>query len=152
MKKRLTKMDFWVLAVLLALIAGVFVRSRMTVAMPDTMTFSYQMELSDVEGTIAPGDVVFCVAGKQPVGTVTDVDGSRLTLQAEEHGGKHHDAGRYGGQNAIVFHRSGSFRQESGGGGTALSQAPSSGTPKGRAIFPRGGGGILTAECPAASA
>ena len=56
MKKRLTKMDFWVLAVLLALIAGVFVRSRMTVAMPDTMTFSYQMELSDVEGTIAPGD------------------------------------------------------------------------------------------------
>lgn len=83
MKKRLTKMDFWVLAVLLALIAGVFVRTRMTVAMPDTMTFSYQMELSDVEGTIAPGDVVFCVAGKQPVGTVTDVDGSRLTLQAE---------------------------------------------------------------------
>ena len=83
MKKSLTKMDLWVLAVVLALIAGIFVKARMTAAMPDTMPFTYQMELSNVEGGIAPGDVVFCVTGKQPVGTVTAVDGSVLTLQAE---------------------------------------------------------------------
>ena len=83
MKKQLTKMDFWVLAVLLALIAGVFVKTRMTAAMPDTMPFTYQMELSNAEGDIAPGDVVFCIAGKQSIGTVTAIDGSVLTLQAE---------------------------------------------------------------------
>lgn len=83
MKKRLTKMDLWVLAVVLALVAGVLVRARMTAAMPDTATFTYQMEISEAEGGIAPGDTVFCVAGKQPVGTVTGIDGTVLTLQAE---------------------------------------------------------------------
>lgn len=87
MKQRLTKMDFWVLAVVLALIAGMFVRTRMTVAMPDTMPFTYQMELTDVQGDIAPGDTVLCVAGKQSVGIVTGLstDGEQtvLTLQAE---------------------------------------------------------------------
>lgn len=87
MKKRLTKMDFWVLAVVLALIAGVFVRTHMTAAMPDTMPFAYRMELTNVRGDVAPGDTVLCMAGKQPVGTVTEVlsEGSRtvITLQAE---------------------------------------------------------------------
>lgn len=87
MKKRLTKMDFWVLAVVLTLVAGVFVRTRMTVAMPDTMPFTYQMELTDIEGDIAPGDTVLCVAGKQPVGIVTEVqtvgEETVLTLEAE---------------------------------------------------------------------
>ena len=87
MKKRLTKMDFWVLAVVLALIAGVFVRTHMTAAMPDTMPFTYRMELTDVRGDVAPGDTVLCMAGKQPVGTVTEIlsEGNRtvITLQAE---------------------------------------------------------------------
>lgn len=87
MKKQLTKMDFWVLAVVLALITGVFFKTRMTVAMPDTMPFTYQMELSGLEGGITPGDTALCMTGKQPVGIVTEVqtvDGQTvLTLEAE---------------------------------------------------------------------
>ena len=51
MKKRLSKMDIWVLAVVLALIAGVFVRGRLVRRMPGTERYTYQMELSDVEGS-----------------------------------------------------------------------------------------------------
>ena len=87
MKKQLTKMDFWVLAVVLALIAGVFVKGRVMRRLPEISSFTYQMELTEVEGDIAPGDTVLCLAGKQPIGTVTEVqtEGDRLilTLQAE---------------------------------------------------------------------
>ncbi len=87
MKKQLTKMDFWVLAVVLALVVGIFVRTRMTIAMPDTMPFTYQMELTNIEGDIAPGDTVLCIAGKQPVGIVTEINTNgetlMLTLRAE---------------------------------------------------------------------
>ncbi len=87
MKNQLTKMDFWVLAVVLALIAGVFVKCRVMRRLPEISSFTYQMELSEVEGDIAPGDTVLCLAGKQPIGTVTEVqtEGDRLilTLQAE---------------------------------------------------------------------
>ena len=83
MKKTLTKMDLWVLAVVLALVAGVFVRGRMLQRLPENQAFTYQMEISNPDGDIAPGDTVFCVAGKQSVGTVTGVEGSVLTLQAE---------------------------------------------------------------------
>ena len=87
MKKQLTKMDLWVLAVVLALIAGVFVKGRVMRRLPEISSFTYQMELTDVEGDIAPGDTVLCLAGKQPIGTVTEVqtEGDRLilTLQAE---------------------------------------------------------------------
>lgn len=88
MKKRLTKMDFWVLAVVLALIAGVFVKTRMTAAMPDTMPFTYQMELTDPDGEIAPGDTVLCIVGKQPVGIVTEIrtDAEKLVLTLEAEG------------------------------------------------------------------
>ena len=87
MKKRLTKMDFWVLAVVLALIAGIFVKTRMSAAMPDTMPFTYQMELTNPQGDISPGDTVLCIAGKQPVGIVTEINTNGetlvLTLRAE---------------------------------------------------------------------
>ena len=87
MKKRLTKMDFWVLAVLLALIAGVFVRFRMVHRLPETQPFTYRMELTEADGDIAPGDIVRCMKGKEPVGTVTQVQTAEglwiLTLQAE---------------------------------------------------------------------
>lgn len=87
MKKRLSKMDIWVLAVVLALIAGVFVRGRLVRRMPGTERYTYQMELSDVEGSITPGDSVLCIIGKQSMGIVTDVrteaDRMVLTLEAE---------------------------------------------------------------------
>lgn len=91
MKKQLTKMDFWVLAVVLALIAGLFVKGRMMDQLPETDLYTYQMTLIDPEAGIAarilPGDMVVCEAGKQSVGTVTGVqtDGETviLTLQAE---------------------------------------------------------------------
>lgn len=87
MKKRLTKMDLWVLAVALMLIASVFVKGEMMRRLPDTVTFTYQMELSAAEGDIVPGDTMLCIKGKQPLGTVTEVrpEGDRLvlTLQAE---------------------------------------------------------------------
>ena len=87
MKKQLTKMDFWVLAVVLALIASVFVKGWAMRRLPEVSSFSYQMELTDLEGDIVPGDTVLCLAGKQPIGTVTKVqtEGDRLilTLQAE---------------------------------------------------------------------
>ena len=82
MKKQLTKMDFWVLAVVLALIVGVFVKFRKVDAMPDPQPFSYQMELTAVDGEIVPGDRICCLKGKQPMGTVTEVrpEGDRLVL------------------------------------------------------------------------
>ena len=71
----------------LALIAVVFVKGRVMRRLPEISSFTYQMELTDVEGDIAPGDTVLCLAGKQPIGTVTEVqtEGDRLilTLQAE---------------------------------------------------------------------
>ena len=87
MKKRLTKMDFWVLAVVLALVAGVFVKDRMLDQLPKPTAFTYQMELTNVEGDLVPGDSVLCNDGKRPVGIVTEIstDGERtvLTLAAE---------------------------------------------------------------------
>lgn len=87
MKKQHTKMDLLVLAVVLALIAGTFVKDRMLRRLPEVSSFTYQMELTDVEGDIVPGDPVLCMAGKRPVGIVTEIstDGDRmvLTLAAE---------------------------------------------------------------------
>ena len=42
MKKQLTKMDFWVLAVVLALIAGVFVKGRVMRRLPE-ISSSYSL-------------------------------------------------------------------------------------------------------------
>lgn len=87
MKKQHTKIDLWVLAVVLMLFIGVFVRARMVRSQPETVSFTYQMTLTQLDGDIAPGDTVLCMKGKQPVGTVTEVrsDGGQLvlTLQAE---------------------------------------------------------------------
>lgn len=91
MKKRLTKMDLWVLAVVLALIAGLFVKGRMLDQLPETDLYTYQMTLIDPEAGIAeriiPGDTVVCEVGKQSIGTVTAVqtDGEEVvvTIQAE---------------------------------------------------------------------
>lgn len=87
MKKQITKMDIWVVAVVLMLITGVFIKARMVRSQPETTPFTYQMELLHVDGTIVPGDTVLCIAGKQPVGTVTEVQKANertvLTLQAE---------------------------------------------------------------------
>lgn len=87
MKKQHTKMDILVLAVVLMLIAGVFVKARMVRRQPETVPFTYQMILTQADGTIAPGDTVLCMAGKQPVGIVTEVqtevDRMVLTLRAE---------------------------------------------------------------------
>ena len=91
MKKQLTKMDFWVLAVVLALIAGLFVKGRMMDQLPETDLYTYRMTLIDPEAGIAerilPGDMVVCEAGKQSVGTVAAVqtDGEEVvvTIQAE---------------------------------------------------------------------
>ena len=91
MKQRLTKMDLWVLAVVLALIAVLFVKGRMLDQLPETDLYTYQMTLIDPEAGIAerilPGDTVVCEAGKQSIGTVTAVqtDGEAVvvTIQAE---------------------------------------------------------------------
>ena len=91
MKKRLTKMDLWVLAVVLALIAGLFVKGRMLDQLPETDLYTYQMTLIDPEAGIAehiiPGDTVVCEVGKQSIGTVaavqTDGEAVVVTIQAE---------------------------------------------------------------------
>ena len=87
MKKRLTKLDFWVLAVVLALVAGVFFKGRAVRRLPESHPFTYQMEVSGLEGEIVPGDNVLCHRGKQSVGIVTEVrtedDRLVLTLEAE---------------------------------------------------------------------
>lgn len=91
MKKKHTKMDILVLAVVLALIAGAFVRVWMVRRLPQTVTFTYQLTLIDpdegVAAQIIPGEAVSCVFGKQSIGTVTQVqtgeEGVVLTLQAE---------------------------------------------------------------------
>lgn len=77
MKKKHTKMDIWVLAVVLMLIAGIFVKGRMMDQLPQTDIYYYQITLIDPEAGIAeriiPGDTVLCEAGKRPVGIVADV-------------------------------------------------------------------------------
>lgn len=90
-KKQHTTMDLLVLAVVLALIAGVFFKFHALNSLPERIPFTYQMELIEPEEGIAeaiiPGDTVTCEAGKQPVGVVTDVrtDGDLvvLTIQAD---------------------------------------------------------------------
>ena len=84
-------MDYLVLAAVLTLIAGAFFKFRAVESLPEAEPFTYQMELIEPEPGIAdmiiPGDIVICEAGKQPVGTVTEVRSDAgvvvLTLQAE---------------------------------------------------------------------
>lgn len=91
MKKQHSTMDFLVLAVVLALIAGAFVKVRMVRQLPETEACTYQLTLIEPEAGIAerilPGDTVLCDAGKQSIGTVmqvqTDGEGVVLTIQAE---------------------------------------------------------------------
>lgn len=91
MKERITKIDIWFLAVVLALIAGVFVKARMMDQLPEISICTYQMTLIDPEADIAeriiPGDKVVCEAGNLPVGVVADVrtDGEDVivTIHAE---------------------------------------------------------------------
>lgn len=90
-EKQHTPMNYWILAVVLALIAGAFFKFRAVESLPEAEPFTYQMELVDPEpgiaDTILPGDIVICEAGKQPVGTVTEVRSDAgvvvLTLRAE---------------------------------------------------------------------
>lgn len=92
MKLIRTKMDFLVLAVVLALIAGVFVKARMVRQLPQNGIHTCQIMLIDPEETIAeriiPGDTVICQSGKQPVGTVTEVqiDGTLIVVTVEIEG------------------------------------------------------------------
>lgn len=76
-RKQHTPMNYWILAVMLALIAGVFFKLHGLDRLPETAPFTYQMELIDPEpgiaDTIISGDTVICEAGKQPVGTVAEV-------------------------------------------------------------------------------
>lgn len=93
MKKQHTKMDLLILAAVIALIAGVFVKGwalRRTAV--ESISFTYQMELIDPESGIAdaiiPGDTVICEAGKQPVGIVVDVqtDGGLVVVTIQANG------------------------------------------------------------------
>lgn len=76
-KKQHTTMDLMVLVVVLALIAGVFFKYHALNSLPESVPFTYQMELLELEegtaDTLTPGDTVICDAGKQPVGVVEEV-------------------------------------------------------------------------------
>ena len=87
MKKQHTKMDILVLAVVLMLFVGAFIKARMVRNQPETVHFTYQMTLTRADGNIVPGDTALCMAGKQSVGTLVELktEGTQLVLilQAE---------------------------------------------------------------------
>lgn len=92
MKKRCTKMDLAILAAVILLIAGVFVKTwtlRRNAQEPVPCTYS--MELIDPTPGIADaltiGDTVYCNEGKASIGTISGIEtaDSRvvITLTAE---------------------------------------------------------------------
>lgn len=88
MKKQPTKMDFWVPLAVILLLVGAFLKWTAMDRLPQTEPFSYRMVLSDLQGEISPGDTVLCISGKQPVGTVAEVEtaGSQTVLTLEAAG------------------------------------------------------------------